>query len=199
MELTLSWSQQHLFCWLFYFHFLEKHMTYWPLHSIPVIHVQPQLCSPDATCPAITTAEKILEIIENFLDGVCFSSTQYSGQYPPKIKKKKGENKNYLWHISSMTSAIWIVNWWFSSPVSINFIIDVTSLQQLPLLLSCMPMLQWRGAVILKLLSCCGAITCRVFMLQLGPWDPLGPALRSFKYYMRAVRDWCLHWVPLHL
>lgn len=53
-------------------------MTYWPLHSIPVIHVQPQLCSPDATCPAITTAEKILEIIENFLDGVCFSSTQYS-------------------------------------------------------------------------------------------------------------------------
>lgn len=86
-------------------------MTYWPRHSIPVIHVQPQLCSPDATCPAITTAEKILEIIENFLDGVCFSSTQYSGQYPPKIKKKKGENKNYLWHISSMTSAIWIVNW----------------------------------------------------------------------------------------
>lgn len=89
MELTLSWSQQHLFCWLIYFHFLEKHTTYWPLHSIPVIHVQPQLCSPDATCPAITTAEKILEIIENFLDGACFSSTQYSGQYPPKIKKKK--------------------------------------------------------------------------------------------------------------
>lgn len=196
MELTLRWSQQHLFCWLIYFHFLEKHTTYWPLHGIPVIHVQPQLFSPDATCPAITTAEKILlKIIENFLDGVSFSSTQYSGQYPPKIKKKN----NYLWHISSMTSATWIVNCWFSSPASINFIIDVTALQQLPLLLSCMPMLQWRGAVILKLLSCCGAITCRVFTLQLGPWEPLGPALRSFKYYMRAVRDWCLHWVPLHL
>ncbi|KAL7389572.1 hypothetical protein ABVT39_006503 [Epinephelus coioides] len=53
----------------------------------------------------------------------------------------------------------------YGQATSIDLIINVTALQQLSLPSSRMPMLQRRGAMMLKPFSCCSAITCRVFTL----------------------------------
>lgn len=159
-----------------------------PLHAAAVIHVHPRLFGTDATYSAIRTVEKmLLKIIESFLDKVCFSAFSAVVNAPRMRHVKRS--------ISCGIFRIWGVpfGWWIAdSPLlraSVSSLIwhrHSRSLCRFPACRCSSGEDQWYWS--------CSAITC-----SSAPWEPQGPALPSFKYYMSAIRDWCLHRVPLHL